>query len=161
MNVMYTDGSTSMNPGPGSFAALLICPGFVTRLYLKKSKGVTTSNRAELAAIITPLKELPQFKETQSLRIVTDSKYVEENYKKRLRKWINADGRKHDGNKVSNFDLWKELYSLSLKHILTIEWCPSHAGVWENEIVDYAARQILKPQPSLELIPPEIEVIYL
>ena len=53
---IYTDGACSGNPGPGGWAALLLCGG--RERELSGGEALTTNNRMELTAAIMALEGL-------------------------------------------------------------------------------------------------------
>ena len=86
--VIYTDGSSRGNPGPGGYGAILMWGDKV-----KEMSGAfkrTTNNRMELLAVIQALnalktKDLP-------ITIFTDSKYVVDSVEKKwLDNWIKTN----------------------------------------------------------------------
>lgn len=156
---VYTDASTLTNPGPGALACLVIdCDTGEHTLYLKKSKNATTSNRAEMAAFITPFWETMK---VCKIDLYSDSKYLVENADKRLRKWVSKNGRKYDGTPVSNWDLWKRVWVLSQHHLITFNYVQGHSGVWGNEIVNLSARQMLNETPDLSLVPENVKIVFM
>mgnify|MGYP000731212505 CR=1 FL=1 len=68
---VYTDGSCLGNPGPGGWAALLICRG--KEKMLVGDKKETTNNQMEMQAVISALTAL---KAACDIELFTDSKYV-------------------------------------------------------------------------------------
>jgi ribonuclease HI len=70
--IMYTDGASRGNPGPGGYGVVLISG----KHRLEKSEGfrLTTNNRMELLAVITGLEALK--KPGNKVTVYTDSKYV-------------------------------------------------------------------------------------
>ena len=69
---MGVDGSCLGNPGPGGYAAILLCNG--CEKVVTGSAPQTTSNRMELAAVIAGVKALKS--KAVHLVIYTDSQYV-------------------------------------------------------------------------------------
>jgi ribonuclease HI len=69
--IVYTDGACLGNPGPGGWAAVLLC-GDVRR---EISGGVrqTTNNRMELRATVEALRAL---KYPCEVEVISDSRYV-------------------------------------------------------------------------------------
>ena len=70
--VIYTDGSSRGNPGPGGYGAILMWGEKV-----KEMRGAfrkTTNNRMELLAVIQALNALKN--KQLPIHIYTDSKYV-------------------------------------------------------------------------------------
>ena len=52
--IIYTDGACSGNPGPGGYAAILICDGVQNEI--SGGEAETTNNRMELMAPLEALK---------------------------------------------------------------------------------------------------------
>jgi Ribonuclease HI len=118
--IIYTDGSSRGNPGPGGYGAILQWGG--------KSKEIsagyrrTTNNRMELMAVIAALEALNR--EGLHITIYSDSQYVVKAVTEGwLRKWIAtgfAGGKK-------NKDLWMRYYRLAQKHHIKFKWVKGHA----------------------------------
>lgn len=129
--VIYTDGASRGNPGPGGYGALLFWGNRCKEL----SQGYrrTTNNRMELMAVIAALKALTR----KGLNIVihSDSSYVVNAIEKRwLQSWLRIDFR---GKK--NADLWKEYHQLSLAHNIRFVWVKGHAdNVYNNRCDELA-----------------------
>jgi ribonuclease HI len=133
---IYTDGACSGNPGPGGWGALLrfgehekeICGG----------EAQTTNNRMEMLAAI---KALDSLKRPCTVRLHTDSKYLQQGVNQWLAKW-KRNGWKAAGNKpVKNQDLWQQIDPLLSRHDITFIWVKGHAGHAENERADELARR--------------------
>lgn len=124
--VIYTDGSSRGNPGPGGYGAIL--------MYAGKSKELaagyrrTTNNRMELLAVIAALEALNR--EGLSITIYSDSQYVVKAVKEGwLKKWIATN---FSGGK-KNKDLWMRYNQLSQKHNIKFVWVKGHAeNVYNN-----------------------------
>ena len=71
--VIYTDGSSLGNPGPGGWGAVLIYGKH--RKELSGGFRLTTNNRMEILAVIEALKALNN-KERYNVKLYTDSAYV-------------------------------------------------------------------------------------
>ena len=69
---IYTDGSCIGNPGPGGWAAVILCNG--KQIELSGGASDTTNNRMELMGLIQGLKALD--KDTTGVKIYSDSQYV-------------------------------------------------------------------------------------
>lgn len=124
--VIYTDGSSRGNPGPGGYGAIM--------MYAGKSKELsggyrrTTNNRMELLAVIAALEALNR--EGLKITVYSDSQYVVKAVKEGwLKKWIAtnfAGGKK-------NKDLWLRYHQLSQKHNISFVWVKGHAeNVYNN-----------------------------
>ncbi|MEY4638541.1 MAG: hypothetical protein RLZZ446_1060 [Bacteroidota bacterium] len=130
--LIYTDGSSRGNPGPGGYGIILKYGGHEREL----SKGFrhTTNNRMELLAVIEGLKALR--KKGISVIVYSDSQYVVKAVKEGwLKKWIATNFK---GGK-KNPDLWKELYSLLQENEINFRWIKGHADNPFNNRCDQLA----------------------
>jgi len=139
--VIYTDGACSGNPGPGGWAAILICGG--VEKVLSGGEMAATNNRMELMAVIEGLKAL---KTSCNIEIYSDSKYfIDAVDKGWLLNWQkNADmfgnWKKSDNKEVKNQDLWTEYLTLSKNHHIKVVWVKGHADNTYNNRCDELAR---------------------
>jgi ribonuclease HI len=117
--IIYTDGACLGNPGPGGWAAVLLCEGH--RRELVGSVRRTTNNRMELRAAIEALRAL---KKPCEVELHSDSRYVVDTASNLMRGWR------------ANGDLWRELAPLLRTHRVRFVWVPGHAGLVENEYCD-------------------------
>ncbi|HHT54363.1 MAG TPA: ribonuclease HI [Clostridiales bacterium] len=132
---IYTDGACRGNPGPGGWAAILVCG--------KKEKELTggepqtTNNRMELTAAIAALKAL---KYPCEVTLTSDSKYLTDAINLGwLALWQRRGWRKADNSPVLNVDLWEKLLPLLGKHRVTFVWIRGHDGHPYNERCDRLA----------------------
>jgi ribonuclease HI len=140
--IIYTDGASSGNPGPGGFGVVLISG----RHRLEKSAGfrLTTNNRMELMAVIEGLEAL---KITGSKVVVyTDSKYVADSVEKR---WV-FNWETNAFKKKKNPDLWIRFLKVYRKHNVRFVWIKGHSNNVENEICDRLAVDAYTRGPLLE-----------
>lgn len=130
--VVYTDGSSRGNPGPGGYGAILMYGGKSKELAAGFRR--TTNNRMELLAVIAALEALNR--EGLSITIYSDSQYVVKAVKEGwLKKWIAtnfAGGKK-------NSDLWRRYHQLSQKHNIKFVWVKGHADNPYNNRCDILA----------------------
>ncbi|AHI60297.1 putative ribonuclease HI [Erwinia phage vB_EamM_RAY] len=103
----------------------------------------TTNNVAELTATINGI-DLALQQNTEKLLVISDSKYVGDNAKNQLHRWMKAGWKKADGGDVANKELWETLSSkldeLKYRGIsFDIEWLKGHAGHRGNQFADYMA----------------------
>jgi ribonuclease HI len=130
--VIYTDGASKGNPGPGGYGVVLIYGSHKKEL----SKGYkrTTNNRMELMAVIAGLEALK--KEHLDITIYSDSQYIvkaiEEGW---LEKWIKTNFKGGKKNK----DLWMRYYELSENHNIRFVWVKGHAENIYNNRCDILA----------------------
>lgn len=132
----FTDGACLGNPGPGGWAALLRYGG--TERLLSGADPATTNNRMELMAAIEALAAL---KREASVRLSTDSQYVQRGITEWVPRWKRNGWRTADGKPVANQDLWQRLDALVAGHAVAWLWVRGHSGHPENERVDRAARE--------------------
>lgn len=129
--IIYTDGASSGNPGPGGYGAVLMSGGH--RKELSDGFKLTTNNRMELLAVIVALEALKV--EGSDVTVYTDSKYVSDAVTKGwLFGWVkkNFKGKK-------NPDLWLRFLAIYKKHKVKFVWVKGHANIPENERCDELA----------------------
>jgi ribonuclease HI len=138
--LIYTDGASSGNPGPGGYGAVLLAGKH--RKELSEGFRKTTNNRMELLAVIRALEALKR--PNLEILIVSDSKYVVDTVTKGwLWNWLKKGftGKKNE-------DLWRRYAELHTKHSITFKWVKGHAGHPENERCDALAVTASR-QPNL------------
>lgn len=130
--VIYTDGSSRGNPGPGGYGAIMMYGGKSKELSAGYRR--TTNNRMELLAVIAALEALNR--EGLNITIYSDSQYVVKAVKEGwLKKWIAtnfAGGKK-------NKDLWLRYHQLAQKHNVRFVWVKGHAENIYNNRCDVLA----------------------
>ena len=131
---LYTDGACRGNPGPGGWAALLVCG--TERRELSGSEALTTNNRMELSAAIEGLSAL---KRRCAVKLYTDSKYVLQGATEWLPNWKARGWRTAAKAAVKNQDLWEKLDSAASGQDIEWHWVKGHSGHEENEYVDQLA----------------------
>ena len=98
----------------------------------------TTNNRMELMAVIRGLEAL---KRPSTVRVYTDSQYVQKGISEWVHKWKRNGWKTSDKKAVKNDDLWKELDALAASHEIEWHWVKGHAGHPENERADMLANK--------------------
>ena len=133
--IVYTDGSSRGNPGPGGYG--IVMQKFGTDYLKEFSEGYkkTTNNRMELLAVIVALEKIK--KEKQHVHVFTDSKYVSESVEK---KWVENWEKKQFKNK-KNPDLWIRFLKVYRKHKVRFFWVKGHSNNPTNERCDFLAVQ--------------------
>lgn len=130
--IIYTDGSSRGNPGPGGYGAILKW-GTVEK-ELSNGYKLTTNNRMELLAVIAALETLKR--PNLSIIIYSDSQYivkaVEQGW---LKKWIATNFKGGKKNK----DLWLRFYELAQQHTIRFVWVRGHANNDYNNRCDILA----------------------
>ena len=131
--VVYTDGGSLGNPGPGGYGAVVLYNS--ERKEISGGYRLTTNNRMELTACIKALQAL----KSRSLVIMhCDSKYVVDGMMKGwAKRWQSKGWMRTGTEKAKNADLWAELLSLCERHDVEFRWVKGHAGVAENERCDF------------------------
>ena len=133
---VFTDGSCLGNPGPGGWAALLRYKG--KNKMLSGQVKDTTNNRMELTAVIEALNGL---KESCSIDLYTDSKYVMDGAEKWMQNWKAKGWLTAKKDPVKNVELWQALDESLNQHQVKWFWVKGHSGHTENEMVDEEARK--------------------
>lgn len=137
--IIYTDGACSGNPGPGGWAAVLICGEHKKEIYGGDKN--TTNNIMELTAIIEGLKALKQECEVE---VYSDSAYCVNAFNQHwIYSWIKKGWKTADGSAVKNKELWQELYGFTKKHKVTFIKVKGHSDVELNNRCDELARRAI------------------
>ncbi len=134
--VIYTDGASRGNPGPGGYGVVMMSGKH--RKELSEGFRKTTNNRMELLAVIKALEQIK--KEGSNVTLYTDSRYVADAIEKG---WV-FNWEKKRFKKKKNPDLWKRLLELYRKHNVKFYWVEAHADITENERCDRLAVEASK-----------------
>ncbi len=132
--VVHSDGACRGNPGPGGWAAVLVCGSH--RKELSGAVAATTNNRMELQAAIAALETLTQ---PCAIEFFTDSKYVQQGIASWIAGWKRNGWLTTTKKPVKNADLWRALDAAAAKHSIRWKWLKGHAGHAENERCDVLA----------------------
>lgn len=132
--IVYTDGSSRGNPGPGGWGAIIFDDENVNEIGGREE--MTTNNRMEMRGAIEALRNLPEGAEVE---IHTDSEYLMKGITEWIKKWQQNNWRTKDKKKVLNQDLWQEL--LAVCENKNIEWKKvlGHSGHVSNDRCDEIA----------------------
>jgi ribonuclease HI len=130
--IVYTDGSSRGNPGPGGYGVVMMWGDKVKEL--SQGYRLTTNNRMELLAVIKALESLTR--KNIPLTIYTDSQYVVNSVEKKwLDNWIKTDFKGGKKNK----DLWLEYARLARFFKVKLKWVKGHADNPYNNRCDELA----------------------
>lgn len=131
--ILYTDGSSRGNPGPGGYGLILEWNG--KNVFKEFSQGfrLTTNNRMELLAVIVGLEKLKR--EGTVVLVVSDSKYVVDAVTKG---WVFSWEKKGFKEK-KNPDLWQRFLKIYRKHNVSFKWVKGHNNHPMNERCDQLA----------------------
>jgi ribonuclease HI len=135
---IYADGACKGNPGPGGWGVLLRANGAEKELF--GGEAQTTNNRMELTAVIRALESL---KRGCTVRLYTDSQYVQKGMSQWIHDWKRRGWRTADKKPVKNVDLWQRLDELTRAHEIEWHWVRGHAGHPENERADELANRAI------------------
>jgi len=132
--IIYTDGASRRNPGPGGYGTILISGN--NKKELSEGYKLTTNNRMELMAVIAGLEALK--KDGLKVVIYSDSKYVVDAVEKGwLNTWIATNFKGGKKNK----DLWLYYHQLSKKQSIRFVWVKGHADNPNNNRCDQLATE--------------------
>lgn len=133
---IYADGACKGNPGVGGWGVWL--RSGVHEKSLCGGEMHTTNNRMELMAVIQGLMTI---KKSASIKIYTDSVYVQKGMSEWIHGWKLKQWRTADKKPVKNADLWQQLDQLVTSHQVEWIWVKGHAGNLGNEKADALANQ--------------------
>jgi ribonuclease HI len=153
---VYTDGGCSGNRRDsgciGGYGYIILDPAKII-IAEGGGKGVnTTNNMMEMTAVIKGLKVLKEILDNDysiaskhDCVVVTDSKYVCENFVDYLPDWRACGWRKANGGAVLNKELWKEMYKTSLEfNTFQFKWVKGHAKDRLNERADAIVQRYMR-----------------
>jgi ribonuclease HI len=136
--VIFTDGASKGNPGPGGWGAIVSDGGIVRELGGREAH--TTNNRMELRAALEALRFASAL-DAMPVKVFADSSYVINGITKwshgwKARGWVTKEKRE-----VLNQDLWKELVNIidSFADGIAWQYVGGHVGIAGNERVDTIA----------------------
>lgn len=130
--VIYTDGSSRGNPGPGGYGALLMFGQHKKEL----SQGYrrTTNNRMELMGVIVALESITN--KDLPVIVYTDSKYIVNAVQLGwLKTWLKTNFK---GGK-KNPDLWRRYDNVAKQLSVQFVWVKGHADNPYNNRCDTLA----------------------
>lgn len=131
--IIFTDGASRGNPGPGGWGAVVLENSTVTELGGREIE--TTNNRMELTAVIEALKK----SEAHNIEVFTDSSYVVNGITKWIHSWEASGWKTKARQAVLNKDLWKKLHVAAMGRKIDWHIVPGHAGLPGNERCDVIA----------------------
>lgn len=138
--ILYSDGSSRGNPGPGGYGTVLHYTDANGELHVRElSQGYTntTNNRMELLGVIAGLEAL---KRPCTVEVHSDSQYVVNAFNQHwIEGWLKRGWKNAKKEPVKNVDLWQRLLRAKEPHTVTFHWVKGHAGHPENERCDELA----------------------
>ena len=136
--LLYTDGSSIGNPGPGGYGIIMELKGTTYKKEFSKGFRHTTNNRMELMAIIVGLESIK--KEFSKVTVYSDSKYVVDSINKQ---WV-FEWQKKGFKGKKNPDLWERFIRVYKRYHLDFIWIKGHNSHPQNERCDLLANTAAK-----------------
>lgn len=134
---VFTDGSSSPNPGPGGWGAVYVRDNVIIEEAYGYG-GDTTNNRMELLALIRAVDLVP---EGTPETVYSDSKLAVQTITEWAVGWEKR-GWKRKSGPVENLDLVKPAYyAFRRRPELRLEWIAAHSGYRWNEYADALANR--------------------
>jgi ribonuclease HI len=146
--IIYTDGSSRGNPGPGGYGVVLLT-GEKKKSFSNGFRR-TTNNRMELLACIIGLESL---KKEYRVTLFSDSKYVVDSVNKKwVFRWKKNGWKRNKECHAENIDLWERFLEAYHSHTVEMRWVKGHAGNPNNELCDKLATEAAdQPKEKLEI----------
>lgn len=140
--IIYTDGSSRGNPGPGGWGAVVATRERVVEL--GGGARLTTNNKMELSAAVESLRFVRDLGSAFTIDMRADSSYVINGITKWIFGWQKNGWRNKQREEVANSDLWRALAGVAADVEMSgskIVWnyTPGHAGIPGNERADEIA----------------------
>jgi ribonuclease HI len=142
MTIIFSDGASRGNPGPGGWGAIVLTDDTATELGGREDD--TTNNRMELSAVIGALESIPQERE---LTIYTDSAYVVNGITRWVIGWKKNKWMTSTKDPVVNRDLWERLVDATLHKVIDWQLIKGHSGTPGNERCDVIATSFADKKP--------------
>lgn len=143
--LIYTDGGSINNPGPGGYGVVIEMDG--DRSELSGGFRLTTNNRMEMTAALVALEEVAECGRPVCLH--SDSSYLVNGITRGWAKgWQKRGWKKSDGEPALNPDLWAHLLALVEGMEVQFYWVKGHAGNPLNERCDRLAVAAARGNPQ-------------
>jgi ribonuclease HI len=134
--LIFTDGSSRGNPGPGGWGFIFSSGGRVREGAGREAR--TTNNRMEIQAAAEALALVPA---GGVATVITDSSYLANGASKWLVGWRRKGWKTAAGDDVKNADLWQRMAELLESRKVSWRLVLGHAGVAANHRCDELATQ--------------------
>jgi len=139
--IIFTDGSSRGNPGPGGWGAVVV-EGDSVKEYGGREVH-TTNNRMELTAVVEALSHT----DTDEAVVHTDSSYLISGITSWIVSWKKNNWQTKTKEDVSNRDLWEALDTLVSEKKVSFVKVDGHAGIPGNERCDVIATSYADEAP--------------
>lgn len=140
--IIFTDGSSRGNPGPGGWGAVIV--GDEKVFEIGGFEKNTTNNKMELTAVIKSLVNVKQsfgINKDYVIKIHTDSMYVINGSSKWIVGWKNNGWKTKTKDDVLNKDLWMQIDVLIKDQNISWVYVGGHIGIAGNERCDVIATE--------------------
>ena len=134
---LYARGCALGTPGPGGYAAVLLCGTDKPKL-VSGAWPLTTNNVMELWAVVAGLQALS---ERSRVLVNTPSKYVVDGATRWLPGWERRDWRVKDGRPVKHREIWQELSHVMGDHDVRWMFLPASTDDPHSQRAAQAARE--------------------
>lgn len=140
--LVYTDGSSRGNPGPGGWGAIIFVENNGSQNLESRIQEIggreeqTTNNRMEMRAAIEALKNITDNSEVE---IHTDSEYLLKGATIWIKNWQKNNWRTKDRKPVLNQDLWQEILKETESRKISWTKVLGHSGHKLNDRCDEIA----------------------
>ena len=137
---IYTDGSCSLNPGPGGWAFIILKGTEIIEEGFG-AEPLTTNNRMELKAALKAFEKLRSLSiEPDTVQVFSDSQYVVKGMTEWLQGWKYNAWKASNKQTVKNKDLWQSLEHITRNLNIEWHWVKGHDGCTYNELCDRNAK---------------------
>lgn len=133
--IIFTDGSSRGNPGPGGWGAIVVSGKEVQELGGREAK--TTNNRMELLALVEALGKVSK----GDIVVNTDSKYAIQGITAWVFGWQKSGWVTKEKKEVLNRDLWEKLLAVTTGKKISWNYVGGHIGIPGNERCDVIATE--------------------
>lgn len=144
--LIFTDGASKGNPGPGGWGAVVALQNHVRELGGRDDH--TTNNRMELKGALEGLVYVSSL-DNGPVTLHTDSSYVINGVTKWAAGWKARNWMTLQKQPVLNQDLWQSLLAVveAYQHPISWKYVGGHVGVAGNERVDEIASNFAEKIP--------------
>ena len=137
--LIVTDGSIFPNPGTGGWASIVrrkTDSGIMEQIITGRDENMATNITMEMSAVIAGLNSLDR---PSDVHLITDLQMIVFGIKQYIPNWVSRGWRNSHGETPANVGLWKQIYTLTQIHNVTVEWTKGHVGHELNTRADKLA----------------------
>lgn len=149
MILIFTDGSSRGNPGPGGWGAIVLNDDIAHELGGREMG--TTNNRMEMMAVISALesfeRDLPHQQTGSEITLYTDSAYVLNGITRWVKGWEKNNWKTSTKDDVLNKDLWQKMVEATSHKNINWQLVKGHSGTAGNERCDIIATSFADNDP--------------